>query len=125
MESLLLMTHWIEALLQNGIVDHRKYVVSLILIPYFVNIKCLSDRDSIIKLIKEWLTKCSKLRRLDITYTNNFDYKIKYHIDRCKSNKNLKPIRFDKLRESNPDFYRTIKSRLNVRVYNICINIWF
>ena len=75
--------HWIEALLQNGIVDHRKYVVSIILIPYFVNIKCLSDTDAIVKPIKEWLIKCSKLRQLDITYINNFDYKIKYHIGIC------------------------------------------
>ena len=76
---------------------------------YFVNIKCLSDTGSITNLIKEWLTKCSKLRQLDTTYTNNFDYKIKYYIDRCKSNKNLKPIRFDKLRESNPDLYVLLK----------------
>jgi hypothetical protein len=69
------------------------------------------DTDNIAKLIKEWLSRCSKLRQLDTTYNNNFDYKIKYYIDRCKSNKNLKPIRFDKLQESNPDLYTTVKSR--------------
>jgi hypothetical protein len=79
------------------------------------NIKCLSDTDAIGKLIKEWLSKCDKLRPLDTRYNDNyFDHKMKYYIDRCKSNKNLKPISFDKLKESNPDVCRTIKGRLKV-----------
>jgi hypothetical protein len=106
------LIHWIEALLQNGIVDHRKYVVSLILIPYFVNIKGLLDTDTIGKLIKGWLSKCNKLRPLDSVC--DFDSKIRYYIERCKTNKNLKPISFDKLQESNPDLYRTIRSGLKV-----------
>jgi hypothetical protein len=105
--------HWIEALLQNRIVDHRKYVVSLILTPYFVNIKGMSNTDTIAKSIKEWLSKCNKIRQLDSAY--DFDSKIRYYIERCKNNKSLKPIRFNKLQESNPDLYRSIKSRLNVK----------
>jgi hypothetical protein len=34
---------WIEILLQNGLAEHRKYVISIILAPYFINIKSLSD----------------------------------------------------------------------------------
>ena len=100
---------WIETLLQNGLAEHRKYVASLILVPYLVNIKALSDTDTIVRLIKEWLSKCSKLRQLDPVY--DFDCKIRYYIERCRTNKSLKPIRLDKLQQSNNDLYRTIKSR--------------
>lgn len=101
---------WIEILLQNGLTEHRKYVISLILVPYFINIKSLSDENAAAK-IKEWLSKCANNRPLDTTY--NFDYWIKYYIHRCKANKNLKPIRFeDRLPESNPDLYKIIKSEI-------------
>jgi hypothetical protein len=40
---------WIDALLQNGITDHGKYVASLILIPYFVSIKSMSDIVSLFR----------------------------------------------------------------------------
>ena len=104
---------WIEILLQNELTEHRKYVISLILVPYFVNIKFLSDEDAAAK-IKEWLSKCANNRPLDTTY--NFDYWIKYYINRCKANKNLKPIRFDKLSESNPDLYKIIKRKIEQRM---------
>jgi hypothetical protein len=103
--------HWIETLLQMQLTEHRKYVMSIILTPYFINIKHLSDADTFGK-VKEWLSKCGKLKSLDPSY--NFDYWIKHHINRCKSNKDLKPIRFeDKLPESNPDLYKIIKSNMH------------
>lgn len=102
--------HWIETLLQMTLTDHRKYILSLILAPYFINIKQLSDKDTAEK-IKEWLSKCNKLRPLDPSY--DFDSKIKYYANRCKANRNLRPIRFDdKLPESNPELYKIIKSKL-------------
>jgi hypothetical protein len=101
---------WIETLLQITLIDHRKYVISLILVPYLINIKELSDEAAIAK-IKEWLSRCDKVKKLDSTY--NFDYRIKYCMDKCKANRNLKPIRFeDKLQKSNPELYRIIKSKL-------------
>ena len=101
---------WIETLLQMTLSDHRKYVMSLILVPYLINIKQLSDEAAIAK-IKEWLSRCDKVKKLDSTY--NFDYRIKYCINKCKTNRNLKPIRFeDKLHKSNLELYRIIKSKL-------------
>ena len=101
---------WIETLLQITLLDHRKYVVSLILVPYLINIKQLSDEAAIAK-IKEWLSRCDKEKKLDSTY--DFDYRTKYCINKCKINRNLKPIRFeDKLQKSNPELYRIIKSKL-------------
>jgi hypothetical protein len=101
---------WIEILLQNGLTEHRKYVISLILVPYFINIKSLSDENAAAK-IKEWLSKCAKVRPLDPTY--NFDYWIKYYINRCRTNRNLKPIGFEnKLLQSNPNLYKIIKSKI-------------
>lgn len=101
---------WIESLLQITLSNHRKYVISLILVPYLINIKQLSDEVTIAK-IKEWLSRCDKEKKLDSTY--NFDYRIKYYINKCKANRNLKPIRFeDKLQKSNLELYRIIKSKL-------------
>jgi hypothetical protein len=101
---------WIETLLQITLLDHRKYVISLILAPYLINIKQLSEEAAIAK-IKEWLSRCDKVKKLDSTY--NFDYRINYCINKCKTNRNLKPIRFEgKLQKSNLELYRIIKSKL-------------
>jgi hypothetical protein len=101
---------WIETLFQMTLSDHRKYVMSLILVPYLINIKQLSDEAAIAK-VKEWLSRCDKVKKLDSTY--NFDYRINYCINKCKTNRNLKPIRFeDKLQKSNLELYRIIKSKL-------------
>ena len=94
----------------QSLIDSGQVVISIILAHYFINIKFLSDVDAAAK-IKEWLSKCAKVKPLDIAY--NFDYWIKYYIDRCRDNKNLKPIRFEgKLSESNPDLYKIIKSKI-------------
>lgn len=101
---------WIETLFQMTLSDHRKYVISLILVPYLINIKQLSG-ETVNAKIKEWLSRCDKVKKLDSTY--NFDYRINYCIDKCKINRNLKPIRFeDKLQKSNLELYRIIKSKL-------------
>jgi hypothetical protein len=55
---------WIEALLQQPLVEHRKYCIWRILAPYFINVKRLSFDDSY-KRIYEWLAGCNELRELD------------------------------------------------------------
>ena len=37
---------WIERLLERGLSDHREYVISIVLVPYFINIKHLSKEDA-------------------------------------------------------------------------------
>jgi hypothetical protein len=97
---------WIERLLQTGLSDHRKYVISIVLVPYFINIKRLSKEDTT-RSINQWLSKCSTCKPLDSTY--DYGSKLNYYINRCEINRNLKPIRFNRLFESNPDLHKIIE----------------
>ena len=55
---------WIEKLLQTPLDDYRKFVVWRILAPYLINIRKCSV-DEAYDTIRNWLNKCSQLRRLD------------------------------------------------------------
>jgi hypothetical protein len=85
---------WIETLLQIPISDHRKYALWRIVAPYLINIRKLSHEDAI-RIIREWLDKCDKLRPL--VSVN----------DRIKSNLNVAarvgylPISFSDLKTEN------------------------
>ena len=89
---------WIERLLGTGLSDHRKYVISIVLVPCFINIKHLSKENATSR-INQWLSKCSTCKPLDSTY--DFDSKLNYYINRCEINRSLKPIRFDRLFETS------------------------
>jgi hypothetical protein len=56
------------------IADHRKFAISLILAPYFVNIKQLSDLESFDR-IKRWVLNCNKVKKLEpsLEYFDNFN----------------------------------------------------
>jgi hypothetical protein len=54
---------WIESLLHTPIHDHRKYCLWRILVPYFVNVRKLSDMDAYVGIML-WLELCNKLKRL-------------------------------------------------------------
>ena len=97
---------WIERLLGIGLSDHRRYVISIVLVPYFINIKHLSKEDATSR-INQWLSRCSTCKPLDSTY--DFDSKLNYYINRCEINRSLKPIRFDRLFESNPELHKIIE----------------
>lgn len=104
--------YWIDTLLQMQLDDYRKRIVDLILVPYFVNIKHLSDDETIAR-INEWLAKCDKVKPLDSNV--NFNYKIRYQINRCKSDRNLKPVRFEEtLSKNNPNLYKIIKDKITL-----------
>jgi hypothetical protein len=94
---------WIEKLLQTPIADHRKYTVRLVLTPYLINIRRLSDNDAL-DIINNWLVECGKLRRLD----NNLKYTVKYAIKNSVSKKQL-PLRFDTLKLKNRKLYDLLK----------------
>lgn len=97
---------WIERLLGRGLPDHRKYVISIVLVPYFINIKDLPKEDAVSR-INQWLSKCNTCKPLDSTY--DFDSSLNYYINRCQINNSLKPIRFDRLIESNPELRKIIE----------------
>jgi hypothetical protein len=47
-----------ETLLKTPIEDYRKHVIGVILIPYFVVIKGMTDFNQIFDIIMQWLDKC-------------------------------------------------------------------
>lgn len=98
---------YIEKLLNIPVVDHRKFVISLILAPYFVNIQHLSDSDSFSK-IKQWALICNETRRLEpsVEYFEDF---IMRSLERVK-NTGIKPLKFEEtLRYKNRELYHILK----------------
>ena len=69
---------WIEKLLDIPIEDYRKKTIDLILVPYFILVKKLSNEETISK-ITEWLQKCDSLsgRRLDFDIRSKINAAIK------------------------------------------------
>jgi Primase X len=94
---------YVEKLLRMQIEDHRKFAISLILAPYFVNIQNLSDVNSFSK-IKQWILRCDGVRKLEpcIGY---FDYLINRSIERAKET-GIKPLKFEEtLQYKNRELY--------------------
>src|SRR6185437_11884438 len=55
---------WIENLLQTPIEDYRKQCLWQILCPYLVNIRNLTNEETI-EILNEWLQKCGRLKKID------------------------------------------------------------
>ncbi|HEY6587300.1 MAG TPA: DNA primase noncatalytic subunit PriX [Nitrososphaeraceae archaeon] len=82
---------WIEKLLETPIEDGRKYVLWKILCPYLVNIKKL-EYEQTFSILKDWLEKCNKLRKLDF----NPNIEIKSKLRRVK---HYNPISIKKMKD--------------------------
>jgi hypothetical protein len=96
-----------ERLLSKSISDYRKFAVSLILFPYFVNIQHLSDTEAFCR-IKEWLLKCSKVSKLEPSVAYFDDYTRKA-IERARSS-GIKSLKFQQtLRVKNRELYGMLK----------------
>ena len=90
---------WIERLLQTPVEDYRKFTVWRILAPYLINIRKYSA-DEAFHIMRDWLDRCSSLRRLEF----NPNYMIKYNINTAKRGGFL-PIGLDKLKIENTYLY--------------------
>lgn len=98
---------YVEKLLSMQIQDHRKFVISLIFAPYFVNIQTLSDTYSFSK-IKQWVLKCNEVRKLEPT-VEYFDDFIKKSIERAR-NTRIKPLKLEEtLKHKNRELYHLLK----------------
>ena len=84
---------WIEHLTQTPIEDFRKLVIDIILAPYLINIRKLLNLEESYTIIRDWLDKCNKLRRLD--NQRNFEYRIKYDLKNAM-NKGIGPMSKEK-----------------------------
>ena len=66
--------NWIEHLTQTPIEDFRKLVIDIILAPYLINVRKLSNLEESYMIIRNWLDKCNELRTL-YNY-RNVEYRI-------------------------------------------------
>jgi len=96
---------WIETLLQTPIEDYRKNAIALILAPYQINIKKVSNDDAF-QIIKDWLDKCNELRTLD----PNFSYKVKYSVNTAMRKQQL-PMKLSTLENKNRDLYNLLTTK--------------
>ena len=87
---------WIDKrILANPFPDCRKLIIDLILAPYLINIKNLSNEKSY-QIIKEWLDKCNSLERLD-NYRNFVNYRISYAL-KTAAGKGIGPMSIYKIK---------------------------
>ena len=97
---------WIETLLRTPVDDYRKNAIGLILAPYLINIKKLPYENAS-TILRDWLKKCSQLRRLD----SNFDYKVKYCLNSAIRKLQL-PIRFSTLEKKNKELHNLLSTKM-------------
>jgi hypothetical protein len=102
---------WIKILLDTPIPDYRKNAISLILAPYFINIKKLPYTNAF-DIIKNWLNKCDSLRRLD----SNFNYRIKSALEDAIQ-KGIPPMSLSKLREKNRGLHDLLSLKMHSSDY--------
>jgi hypothetical protein len=74
--------------------DYRKFVVWHVLTPNLTNIRNYDDNDAS-NMIKNWLDRCSQLKRLQF----NLNHVVKYDINSAKRNGYLLPINRMKLKK--------------------------
>jgi hypothetical protein len=90
-----------------SIPDYRKFAISLILAPYFINIQHLSDTEAFSR-INEWLLKCSKVRNLEPSVAYFDDYTRKA-IERARSS-GIKSLKFQEtLKVKNKTLYEMLR----------------
>jgi hypothetical protein len=90
---------YIERILQSPIMDGRHRILWLILPPYLINVKKLSD-DEAFDVIMKYMQKCG-------WHEVNAERLVRYNINRAKRI-GLKPPRLERLAETNPGLYKTI-----------------
>lgn len=99
---------YIEKLLAIGIEDYRKSAVSLIIVPYFVNVVLLPDEESYYRT-RAWILKCHAIRPMEPSISF-FENLIKYEINRAKRT-GIKPLKFkDTLQYKNRKLYRLLSN---------------
>lgn len=99
----------IERFLENPLHDFRKYCVTFIFVPYFINIRRLSDLD-IFDRIKVWLEKCKSLQRLDFNVSRvKYDIKSVRRLQRDR--RFVKPKALHKIKMENAELYRLLQKQ--------------
>jgi|SRR5579875_231356 hypothetical protein len=91
---------YIERLLSTPVSDGRHRIIWLILTPYLINVKKLSEEDASM-LIMKYIDKCNEL-----TNTNAID-RLQYYIQYATVT-GLMPPKLVTLQQTEPDLYNII-----------------
>jgi non-catalytic primase subunit PriX-like protein len=95
-------TRYVENILNMRLADNRKFVISLIPAPYFVNVQKLTDTDFFSR-IKEWVLKRNAVTKLELSI-NYFDL-INRAIKRAKET-GIRSLKFEEtLQYKNRELY--------------------
>ena len=92
--------NWIENMLTIGIPDYRKYIVTFVLAPYFINVKRLSIGESHSSILNWLYSKCDPIKRLDLS-KKEFDCKIKYALKSCMQKKHWLPKSLNNIKKEH------------------------
>jgi hypothetical protein len=90
---------WIEKLLDTPLDDFRQIVRDLIIIPYLIVRRGITDINEIESIVMRWADKCNELEPLNPTY-REFERDVRYRI-RVVMRDMIPPMSFDKMREEN------------------------
>jgi hypothetical protein len=96
---------WIEKVIQNGLYDHRKDMISKVLYPYLITEKGL-EYNSAYAIIEEWLIKCDAIRRLYPSWSA-FRNRIRYYLNKTQQTR-WRPPGIEKFKSTYPDVSSTL-----------------
>jgi hypothetical protein len=94
---------------ETPISDYRKTARDLILIPYLIVDKGMTDRDKIYDIVIQWADRCDQLRRLEPS-RHDFLTRVRGRIEEVMRDK-VPPMRPDTLRENSLQLYQTLNFR--------------
>lgn len=97
---------WIDRLLETAITDYRKSARDLILVPYLIVRRGITDESQICDTIMQWADKCAELRRLEPS-RREFERRIQSRIYEVMQS-TIPSMRFDTLKEKNLDLYKRL-----------------
>ena len=101
---------WIERLIEKPLDHFRKYCITFIFVPYFINIRRLADLDTLDR-IKVWLEKCKSVHRLDFNVERRIKYDIKSVRRLQRARRFVKPKALHKIKMENAELYTLFKKQ--------------
>jgi hypothetical protein len=97
---------WIEKLLQTPIDDYSKHARDLILVPYLVVRKGMTEVEQVSDIVVHWADRCAELRRLDPS-RREFAHKVRSRTRKVMHDR-ISQMKLATLKVKNPDLYKKL-----------------
>lgn len=102
---------WVEKLLQTPIGDYRKHTRDLILVPYLIVRRGMTDIDQIQNIVMKWADKCAGLRTLDPS-RREFEKELRSRIYEVMEER-IPHMGLEALKEKNLEIYQRLRQSSN------------